>query len=101
MRSSQESVLKALQQYTLSHYPDVPSKFGELLLRIPELERTCQVIHFILNRLKEREISNSNIFCSPGRKGHAHREKGRGWSGIQSSNGALARGPLAILALEM
>lgn len=44
VRSSQESVLKALQQYTLSHYPDVPSKFGELLLRIPELERTCQVI---------------------------------------------------------
>lgn len=43
VRSSQESVLKALQQYTLSHYPDVPSKFGELLLRIPELERTCQV----------------------------------------------------------
>ena len=43
MRTSQESVLKALQQYTLSHYPDVPSKFGELLLRIPELERICQV----------------------------------------------------------
>lgn len=43
VRSSQESVLKALQEYTLSHYPDVPSKFGELLLRIPELERTCQV----------------------------------------------------------
>jgi len=43
VRTSQESVLKALQQYTLSHYPDVPSKFGELLLRIPELERICQV----------------------------------------------------------
>ena len=43
VRTSQESVLKGLQQYTLSHYPDLPSKFGELLLRIPELERTSQV----------------------------------------------------------
>ncbi len=53
VRSSQESVLKALQQYTLNHYPDVPSKFGELLLRIPELERTCQVKKkYIYNKRK-------------------------------------------------
>nr|CAH7712171.1 unnamed protein product [Callosobruchus chinensis] len=37
------SALKALQDYTLSHYPESPAKFGELLLRIPELQRTCQV----------------------------------------------------------
>lgn len=43
VRASQEKALQALQHYTLAHYPDIPSKFGELLLRIPELQRTCQV----------------------------------------------------------
>lgn len=43
VRTSQEKALQALQAYTLSHYPETPSKFGELLLRIPELQRTCQV----------------------------------------------------------
>ncbi|KAL0276410.1 UNVERIFIED_CONTAM: hypothetical protein PYX00_003993 [Menopon gallinae] len=43
VRASQEKALQALQHYTLVHYPDMPSKFGELLLRIPELQRTCQV----------------------------------------------------------
>ncbi|XP_050508194.1 nuclear hormone receptor FTZ-F1 beta [Diabrotica virgifera virgifera] len=43
VRLSQEKALKALQDYTLSHYPESPAKFGELLLRIPELQRTCQV----------------------------------------------------------
>lgn len=44
VRASQEKALKALQDYTVTHFPDSPSKFGELLLRIPELQRTCQVI---------------------------------------------------------
>lgn len=43
VRASQEKALQALQGYTLTHYPDIPAKFGELLLRIPELQRTCQV----------------------------------------------------------
>uniref|UniRef100_T1GCA2 Nuclear receptor domain-containing protein n=1 Tax=Megaselia scalaris TaxID=36166 RepID=T1GCA2_MEGSC len=43
VRECQEKALQALQAYTLAHYPDAPSKFGELLLRIPELQRTCQV----------------------------------------------------------
>ncbi|XP_030756069.1 nuclear hormone receptor FTZ-F1 beta [Sitophilus oryzae] len=43
VRASQEQALKALQEYTLTHYPESPAKFGELLLRIPELQRTCQV----------------------------------------------------------
>jgi len=43
VRASQEKVLQALQAYTLAHYPETPAKFGELLLRIPELQRTCQV----------------------------------------------------------
>ncbi|XP_055593531.1 nuclear hormone receptor FTZ-F1 beta-like [Uranotaenia lowii] len=43
VRASQEKALQALQAYTLVHYPEMPAKFGELLLRIPELQRTCQV----------------------------------------------------------
>lgn len=43
VRECQEKALQSLQSYTLAHYPDTPSKFGELLLRIPELQRTCQV----------------------------------------------------------
>jgi nuclear receptor subfamily 5 group A protein 3 len=43
VRASQEKALQALQHYTLAYYPEIPSKFGELLLRIPELQRTCQV----------------------------------------------------------
>ncbi|KFM78132.1 Nuclear hormone receptor FTZ-F1 beta, partial [Stegodyphus mimosarum] len=43
VRACQKEVLEALQNYTGSHYPHHPSKFGELLLRLPELERACQV----------------------------------------------------------
>ncbi|XP_013781709.1 nuclear hormone receptor FTZ-F1 beta-like [Limulus polyphemus] len=42
VQTCQKQVLEALQAYTYSHYPHLPSKFGELLLRIPELERACQ-----------------------------------------------------------
>uniref|UniRef100_A0A6P4EJ47 Nuclear hormone receptor FTZ-F1 beta n=1 Tax=Drosophila rhopaloa TaxID=1041015 RepID=A0A6P4EJ47_DRORH len=42
VRECQEKALQSLQAYTLAHYPDTPSKFGELLLRIPDLQRTCQ-----------------------------------------------------------
>ncbi|RXG71433.1 Nuclear hormone receptor FTZ-F1 beta [Armadillidium vulgare] len=45
VRYSQEKVVQALQEYTLSKYPHLPSKFGELLLRIPELQRTCHCIN--------------------------------------------------------
>lgn len=51
VRTSQEKALQALQAYTLSHYPETPSKFGELLLRIPELQRTCQVRFIIYSRI--------------------------------------------------
>uniref|UniRef100_A0A8D8SIC2 Nuclear hormone receptor FTZ-F1 beta n=1 Tax=Cacopsylla melanoneura TaxID=428564 RepID=A0A8D8SIC2_9HEMI len=43
VRIAQEKALQALQSYTLSNYPNIPSKFGELLLRIPDLQRTCQI----------------------------------------------------------
>ncbi|GLV44068.1 Hormone receptor-like in 39 [Carabus blaptoides fortunei] len=54
VRASQEKALQALQGYTLTHYPDIPAKFGELLLRIPELQRTCQVGKEMLT-IKSRE----------------------------------------------
>ncbi|XP_034233826.1 nuclear hormone receptor FTZ-F1 beta isoform X2 [Thrips palmi] len=53
VRASQEKALQALQQYTSDHYPDIPSKFGELLLRIPDLQRTCQVGKEILSIMNE------------------------------------------------
>ena len=43
VRESQEKALQALQSYILLFYPNSPAKFGELLLRIPELHRLCQV----------------------------------------------------------
>lgn len=54
VRASQEKALKALQDYTVTHFPDSPSKFGELLLRIPELQRTCQVIVMCIIILNHR-----------------------------------------------
>nr|CAD7260499.1 unnamed protein product [Timema shepardi] len=62
VRASQEKALEALQQYTLTHYPDIPSKFGELLLRIPELQRTCQVGKDMLSvKNKEGEGPSFNL----------------------------------------
>ncbi|XP_065575988.1 nuclear hormone receptor FTZ-F1 beta-like [Artemia franciscana] len=61
VRTSQESVLHALQQYTLSHYPSMPSKFGELLLRIPELERTCQIGKEMLSNKRDGENQGFNL----------------------------------------
>lgn len=60
MRASQEKALQALQDYTLAHYPDSPAKFGELLLRIPELQRTCQVKCFYL---LTPSLSFQDSFC--------------------------------------
>lgn len=42
VRDSQEKVVQALQHYTAAQYPDMPAKFAELLLRMPELHRVCQ-----------------------------------------------------------
>merc|ERR1719412_907877 len=42
VRDSQEKVVQALQHYTSAQYPDMPSKFAEMLLRMPELHRVCQ-----------------------------------------------------------
>ena len=48
VRDSQEKVVQGLQQYTTAQYPSLPSKFGELLLRMPELHRVCQVSNDIM-----------------------------------------------------
>jgi hypothetical protein len=62
VRASQEKALQALQAYTLSHYPESPAKFGELLLRIPELQRTCQVRYFKLILCSAGVASNLSDF---------------------------------------
>ena len=56
VRACQKKVVEALQEYTLSQYPFLPSKFGDLLLRIPELQRTCSVsFYYIYNIFKTLE----------------------------------------------
>lgn len=62
VRQSQEKVIQALQSYSLSHYMQHPSKFGELLLRIPELKRTCHIGKESLSiKHREGEIQSFNL----------------------------------------
>ncbi|EDW57862.1 uncharacterized protein Dvir_GJ18326, isoform A [Drosophila virilis] len=60
VRECQEKALQGLQAYTLAHYPDTPSKFGELLLRIPDLQRTCQLAKEMLT-IKTRDGADFNL----------------------------------------
>ena len=55
VRDSQEKVVQGLQQYTTAQYPSLPSKFGELLLRMPELHRVCQVNQFVFIQIMLEE----------------------------------------------
>ncbi|XP_071523010.1 nuclear hormone receptor FTZ-F1 beta-like isoform X4 [Panulirus ornatus] len=62
VRDSQKKVVQALQEYTLTHYPHLPPKFGELLLRIPELQRTCQASKEMLSmKKKEGDVPSFNF----------------------------------------
>ncbi|XP_046415565.1 nuclear hormone receptor FTZ-F1 beta [Neodiprion pinetum] len=62
VRASQEKALQALQQYTIAMYPEMPAKFGELLLRIPDLQRTCQAGKELLSAKRaEGEGSSFNL----------------------------------------
>ncbi|XP_055923833.1 nuclear hormone receptor FTZ-F1 beta [Eupeodes corollae] len=60
VRECQEKALQSLQAYTLAFYPEMPSKFGELLLRIPELQRTCQLGKEMLT-IKSRDGGDFNL----------------------------------------
>ncbi|XP_065357216.1 nuclear hormone receptor FTZ-F1 beta [Calliphora vicina] len=60
VRECQEKALQSLQAYTLAHYPESPSKFGELLLRIPDLQRTCQLGKEMLS-IKSRDGGDFNL----------------------------------------
>ncbi|XP_017485163.1 PREDICTED: nuclear hormone receptor FTZ-F1 beta isoform X2 [Rhagoletis zephyria] len=83
VRECQEKALQALQAYTLAHYPDTPSKFGELLLRIPDLQKTCQLGKEMLT-IKSRDGGDFNLLMEllrahtrsakdmPARQGDAH-----------------------------
>lgn len=65
VRIYQKQVLEALQTYTRVHYPENPSKFGELLLRIPELERACQVgKESLCNKQKGGEIPSFHLLMA-------------------------------------
>ncbi|XP_011168731.1 nuclear hormone receptor FTZ-F1 beta [Solenopsis invicta] len=62
VRASQEKALQALQEYTIARYPEIPAKFGELLLRIPDLQRTCQAGKELLSAKRaEGEGSSFNL----------------------------------------
>lgn len=93
MRASQEKALQALQDYTLAHYPESPAKFGELLLRIPELQRACNVrlvVSFVFFAIIE-------VLMVLGKQRDAD-EQIKGWRGpeFQSSYGTASGGPLDV-----
>lgn len=114
VRASQEKALKALQDYTLSHYPESPAKFGELLLRIPELQRTCNVSCIFTNYAKKlgislvffkffclRNVQMSDLYdLVKGEQRDADKQvKGRRGSKFQPADGTPTRGPLKTRAL--
>lgn len=87
VRACQEKALQALQSYTLDHYPDAPSKFGELLLRIPELQRTCQVSSILFQKRKIVPKILIMVFdCLSGGQRDADNQIER-WRGVQFTNG--------------
>ncbi|CAG7716079.1 unnamed protein product [Allacma fusca] len=62
VRESQERLLQCLQAYTLARCPESPSKFGELLLKIPELQRICQVGKEMLTAKPENSSGFNLLF---------------------------------------
>ncbi|XP_076091865.1 nuclear hormone receptor FTZ-F1 beta-like [Mytilus galloprovincialis] len=50
-REQQELISDALYKYTISHYPQNPDKFGEMLLRLPEITRVSSIGKELLNTL--------------------------------------------------
>ncbi|ESO92822.1 hypothetical protein LOTGIDRAFT_120156 [Lottia gigantea] len=55
----QEKLMEALEIYTCSHFPRSPSKFGELLLRLPELAR----VSFIAKELLLKHLPKDTTTC--------------------------------------
>ena len=96
VRDSQEKVVQSLQQYTTNNYSTMPSKFGELLLRIPELQRVCQV-----GAARTRILIWMNVQSRLplGGKGDAV-PASTDWRtrGIQPADGTPTRGPLKLVA---
>lgn len=50
-REQQEILSEALHKYTTSHYPQSPDKYGEMLLRLPEITRVSSIGKELLNTL--------------------------------------------------
>ncbi|XP_047739616.1 uncharacterized protein LOC125178877 [Hyalella azteca] len=59
---SQERVLHSLEEYTRTNYPHQPGKYGEILMRIPELQRTCHTSKELLSmKKKEGDVPSFNF----------------------------------------
>jgi nuclear receptor subfamily 5 group A protein 3 len=59
IREYQEKLSEALAEYTVSHYANVPAKYGEMLLRLPELAR----VSFLAKELLLMALLPSSTNC--------------------------------------
>lgn len=67
----QRQITEALQTYSMMNYPQYPLKFGELLLRLPELERVCQVARETLAvKQAEHDVRGFNVLMQLFRDDH-------------------------------
>ena len=58
----QKQIMEALQTYSMCNYPQNPSKFGELLLRLLELEKVCQVAkETLIVKQNEKDVTGFNM----------------------------------------
>ncbi|XP_053208362.1 LOW QUALITY PROTEIN: nuclear hormone receptor FTZ-F1 beta-like [Panonychus citri] len=58
----QKQIMEALQTYSACNYPQHQSKFGELLLRLLELEKVCQVARETLTvKQNEKDVNGFNM----------------------------------------
>ena len=60
-REHQEAVCEALSLYTNSHYPQLQNKFGEMLLRLPEVTRVSMMGKDILNSVMPPEFQSCGL----------------------------------------
>ncbi|XP_060073525.1 nuclear hormone receptor FTZ-F1 beta-like [Ylistrum balloti] len=57
----QDSICEALGLYTNSHYPQHNNKFGEMLLRLPEISRVSMIGKEILNTVMPPEFTSCGL----------------------------------------
>lgn len=57
----QDLICEALELYTNSHYPQHSNKFGEMLLRLPEISRVSMIGKEILNTVMPPEFTSCGL----------------------------------------